>query len=60
MTIEYRKPNDNIVYKEENVLNVYVGQNKDGYFLNYVVQDDNQDKIVCPLDNIEISDGKSI
>jgi hypothetical protein len=57
MTIEYRKPNDTTIYTEKNVINLYVGQNKDGYFLNYNVEDDNQDRIVCPvkLDSIKMS-----
>lgn len=49
MTIEYRKPNDTTIYTEENVLNVYVGHNRDGYYLNYTVEDDHQDRIVCPV-----------
>lgn len=58
MTIEYRKPNDNTIYTEENVLNMYVGIGRNGYVLNYTINNDSRDSIiVCPikLDSIKLS-----
>ena len=58
MKIEYKKPNDDTVYTDEYVLNMYVGIGRDGYFLNYTIDNDSRESIiVCPikLNSIKLS-----
>lgn len=62
MTIQYKKTNDSTIYTEDNVIIFCMGQCKDGYFINYTVNNDSQDRIICPIDleSIKITNGKSV
>lgn len=50
MKIQYKKENDTAIYKEFDVTSLYVGKCEHGYFINYNVKSDTQDKIVCPVE----------
>lgn len=48
MTVKYSQ--NNISHEINNATFVATGKCNDGYYLNVMVADDNQDMIICPVD----------